>query len=723
MRTQDRKFHRLNCRPAGWIIAALLLFLAAAAGRASQYYVSPEGNDSWSGLRAEPNERRTDGPFATLQRARDAVRKSTREGTSPGKPVTVMLRGGVYYLTEPLRLNGADSGTEESPITYAAYGDEKPVISGGRPIRGWKAIEVDGKAMWAADLPEVRERKWFFHQLWTDGQRLPRARYPKQGYVRVAAVPDAADQWQEGGNQLRFHEGDLGAWAAGHDTEVVVMSRWVESRLPVERVDENARVAHFSKRSVFRLDPGDLYYVEHSRNLLEAPGEWYLDRNEGRLYLAPLPGATPETFVAVAPVLQDVLRIEGDPARGWVEHVTFRGLTFAHTEWYFPPGSNMVGLRPEKTTDEPYLRADVGGCPQAAARVPAAVTLLGARHVVFKRCAFTQLGGYGIALERACQQNRIIRCELSDLGAGGIKIGETLLRDRQEEQSFGNEVTDCHIEDGGRVFHSAVGIWIGQSYSNRLAHNLIKNFYYSGISIGWTWGYGKTLAAGNVVERNHVHQIGKLSDGDGPILSDMGGVYTVGIQPGTVIRHNYFHDIAARRYGGWGIYLDEGSSRILVENNVVTRTTHGGFHQHFGRENTVRNNIFAFGRDHQIQRTRPAPELSFTFERNIVYWSEGSLMSAAWGKPRVAFDRNIYWNVKGGDVKFGDDLPFKQWQAEGMDPHSRIADPLFVTAEKDDFRLRPESPALALGFQSIELETIGPRLPNTSGGSPGQPAE
>jgi parallel beta-helix repeat protein len=146
-----------------------------------------------------------------------------------------------------------------------------------------------------------------------------------------------------------------------------------------------------------------------------------------------------------------------------------------------------------------------------------------------------------------------------------------------------------------------------------------------------------------------------------------------------------------------------------VENNIVTRTTHGGFHQHFGRENIVRNNIFAFGRDHQIERTRPGAELSFTFERNIIYWTDGNLMSAHWGDPRVLFDRNLYWKAGSGEIGFGDDLSFEQWQAKGLDAQGRIADPLFTEPERDDFCLRPDSPAMALGFQSFELTAPGPR--------------
>jgi parallel beta-helix repeat protein len=296
------------------------------------------------------------------------------------------------------------------------------------------------------------------------------------------------------------------------------------------------------------------------------------------------------------------------------------------------------------------------------------------------------------------------------LGAGGIKIGETQIRSDEAERTFGNEIGDCTIVDGGKMFHSAVGIWIGQSPNNRIIHNEIADFYYTGISIGWTWGYGNSLAGGNIVEFNHVHHIGKKSDGDGPILSDMGGIYTLGIQHGTVIRNNLWHDIAGLRYGGWGIYFDEGSTGIIAENNIVYNTTHGGFHQHYGRENIVRNNIFAYARDHQLQVSRPENHLRFRFIGNIVVgrteqWLVGGIDF------NFEFDRNLYWREDGGPIKFGN-LSWEEWRAKGMDKNSIIADPQFVAPEKFDFRLKPTSPAFKLGFKPFDLSKVGPRRRN-----------
>ncbi|MCS6861879.1 MAG: right-handed parallel beta-helix repeat-containing protein [Abditibacteriales bacterium] len=699
------------------------------------FYVSPYGNDRWSGTRAVPNRQKTDGPFATLERAQKAVRQLKRQQRGLRQPVVVFVRGGTYFLRKPLTFTPEDSGTAECPVTFAAYKDEKPVISGGRRLGSWKIGKLgNGQTVRTMAIPAVRRGKWFFRQLWVNGERRVRARHPNRGYLRVAEV-EMTPEWHEGQRQFRFNEGDL---TSSHPSsasrgniaacllaqerlgDVVVMTRWVESRLPVIGVDEKERRLTFGKRSVFRLESGDPYYVEHCLAALDAPGEWYLDKKRGTLYYAPLPNENLRRAEVIAPVLMQVVRLEGKPEAGqFVEHLIFRGLTFAHTEWYFP--ENFAA---------PWPQPDVGGFSQAAVGVPGAVYGEGVRRCTFDGCTFKNLGTYAIELARGCQNNCITGCEMFDLGAGGVKIGETILRGQtaaevygdalvdatvaqqvvaySEEQTHDNQVTDCHIHHGGRMFHSAVGVWIGQSYNNLLAHNHIHDFYYTGISVGWTWGYGPTLARGNVVEFNHVHHIGVLSDGDGPILSDMGGIYTLGMQPGTLIRHNVFHDIAGLRYGGWGIYFDEGSAFITASHNLVYRTTHGGFHQHYGKDNVVTNNIFAFGRDQQIQRSRSEDHRSFFFERNIVIWNEGKLLTGNLDNLNVSFDNNVYHCTGKGETTCGR-MTWEEWRDKGMDVHSVLADAKCVNPKKNDFRLKRTSPAFALGFVAFDVTQVGPR--------------
>jgi parallel beta-helix repeat protein len=659
----------------------------------ADFYVAPNGNDAWSGRLPEPNEEGTDGPFATISRARDAIRELKRQYDGTLKqPVNIFIRGGVYFLKEPLIFTPEDSGTREYPITYTAYKEEVPIISGGEVIKNWKEGIINGKKIWEAEIPDVRRGRYYFHQIWVNGQRRLRARHPNRGYFQIAQLSETALKEPREIGQLGFYfyKGDLKAWSTITEADIVVMNRWVESHLPIERIDEKSNFVCASRRSVFHLDPGDLYYVENCLECLDSPGEWYLERKTGKFYYMPEPDEKIGETEIIIPRLTQLIRIEGKPEENqFVEHIKFSKLTFSYTEWWFPE----------------YL--EVGGFAQADIGVPGAIYGEGAYYCTFEDCKMAHLGSYAIELSRGCQNNSIIRCDIFDLAGGGIKIGETVCRDKETDQTGNNVISDCHIYNGGLIFHSAVGIWIGQSYKNIISHNHIHDFYYTGISIGWTWGYGQSFAYGNIVEFNHIHHIGILSDGDGPILSDMGGIYTLGIQPGTTVQFNLIHDIAGLRYGGWGIYFDEGSSYILAENNIVYNTTHGGFHQHYGAENIIRNNIFAFGRDAQIQRTRPEEHLSFRFEHNIVYWEEGELLAGKWDDFNFMFDYNLYW-CKGDKISFCN-LSWEEWQKRGMDRHSLIADPLFENPRKGNFQIRTNSPIKEIGIVPIDLSKIGPR--------------
>lgn len=681
---------------------------AARAGKPITFHVATDGDDLWTGLVAKANSTRTDGPWATLQHARDeirALRRTLGETTQPN--VRIVVHGGTHFLREPLVLTQEDAGTEAAPLRIMAAPGSHPVLSGGRRITDWRPAEFQGKAVWAADLPEVREGRWTFHQLWVDGNRRIRARHPNQGYLGVAAVPETEGDWTKGQTRFQFKDGDLKAWPGAKDAEIVVMNRWVESRLPIQEIREADHTVAFGKRAVFKLDKDDLYYAEGAPELLDDPGEWYLDRAKGTLFYFACANENPRESEIIAPVLPQLLRIEGDPRKGHLaEHIVFDGLTFAHTEWYYPDGFTKGDAEVEVY---PKPAADVGGFAQAAVGVPGAIRGVGARFCKFTGCTFSHLGGYALDLARGCRHNKIVGCEFSDLGGGGIKIGETSIRDHVAEVAAQNEVTDCDIRDGGRIFHSAIGVWIGQSPGNRIAHCNIHDFYYTGISIGWTWGYSRALATNNLVEWNYVHHIGRRADGDGPILSDMAGIYTLGLHTGTVIRNNLWHDFAATRYGGWGIYFDEGTTGILAENNVVYRSTHGGFHQHYGKENRVQNNIFAFGRDHQIQRSRVEPHLTISLDRNIVYWDNQSpLFGGDVSDTKFAFDNNVYWRAAGGDLKFGK-RSLAEWRDIGMDRSSVIGDPKFVDAANGDFTLKSDSPALKLGFKPIDLRGVGVR--------------
>ena len=694
---------------SGWLV---LLTINFARGDGIEIFVSPGGNDSWSGSIAEPNAQNSNGPVATLERARDLVRALKLHQGNEAKPIHIFIRGGNYFLSQPLTLGPEDSGTPQAAITWTAYEKERPIISGGRQIKGWTKTAINGREAWMAKLPEDQPPGVFI-KLWCNGKLLSRARWPHKGTLAIAGLSDKEkhENWTQGVNQFRYSADDLKDWTTVANGEAIVANRWTESHLPITSIDEKDRIIHFGKRSVFLLEQGDRYWIENVRECLTEPGEFYIDPREKVVYLIPPTGVDPNQAQVIAPVLSQVLIFNGDPTAGkFVEYVTFRGITFSHTAWYFDhvlidrqtdgkPAGNVWSSQPD---------AARSGFSQAAIGVPGAICGSGVRSCLFDACEVSHIGNYGIELSRGCQQNRIARCNFNDLGAGGVKIGETGIRDPQNEQTFGNEVSDCTIADGGNLFPSCVAVWIGQSHDNKIVHNDIHGFWYTAISIGWTWGYAKSASQRNIVEYNHVHHIGMKSDSEPPMLSDMACVYTLGNQEGTVIRFNLFHDVAALKYGGWGIYFDEGTTHILAENNLVYRTTHGGFHQHYGKENTFRNNIIAYGRDAQIQRTRIEEHLSFSFERNIVLWDKGPLLAGDWSKLNVAFDGNTYWRTDGGEIRFGN-RTWEQWQQAGMDAHSKIAEPHFAKPAAGDFQLSPDSESALAGFKSFDLSTVGPR--------------
>jgi hypothetical protein len=327
------------------------------------------------------------------------------------------------------------------------------------------------------------------------------------------------------------------------------------------------------------------------------------------------------------------------------------------------------------------------------------------------------VGGYGLSLGAGCRHNTIEGCEFVDLGAGGVKIGTAggpqswpisddppHHADDPAADVTGNTVRDCLIAHGGRLHPAAVGVWIGHASHCTIEHNEIFEFYYTGVSVGWTWGYAEPSAAHhNEIAYNRIHSIGQ------GVLSDMAGVYTLGVSPGTTVHHNVIDDVDAYDYGGWGLYTDEGSTGIVMAHNLVCRTKTGGFHQHYGRENVIINNIFANAEVQQLQRTRTEPHRSFTFQHNIVYWTNGSpLLGSNWNDDNFLLDGNVYWNPNQPDLRFPGGLTLKQWQTErGHDGASIVADPLFVDPAQGDYRLRADSPAIRLGFQPWDFDEAG----------------
>jgi hypothetical protein len=463
---------------------------------------------------------------------------------------------------------------------------------------------------------------------------------------------------------------------------MTVFHHWDITKRHIDKLDTTINAIYTEGQGMKPWNPwkaGKRLILENYFKALDSPGEWFL-KEDGRLYYMPFPDQKIETTEFIAPVLEQLVSIEGNPENGqFVENVIFKDLQFQHSANYL----TEKGFEPN----------------QAAIIIGPAIELNIAKNIKFINCQLQHTGGYGIWLNRGVSGCEVNHTFLNDLGAGGIKIGETIIQTEEDLLTYGNVIDNNIITSGGHEFPPGVGLWIGHGANNRITHNDISDFRYTGISVGWIWGYDYSPAKGNKILYNHIHHIGW------GILSDMSGVYTLGPSEGTEVSHNHVHHIYAYDYGGWGLYTDEGSTHIVMENNLVHHTKTGGFHQHYGKENRIRNNIFAYSKMYQIQATRVEDHKSFSFTNNIILFNEGVLYQGPWLKMNVEVDKNIYW--KFDRPVYFIDKTFKDWQKNGYDNHSFIEDPGFKDPEKDDFSIRNQKSIKKINFIPFDYSKYG----------------
>jgi len=609
------------------------------------------------------------------------------------KPVRIVVESGVHPITETITL-----GKDDSQVTWSG---NNSIFMAGKPITGW----VKKGAMWKATL---QDKTWNFEQLWINGRRATLARSPNKGYHHITEAVGAG-VFPDLKENMNFHAFSIPAeqfdvlkaipQAERDDVLITVTHAWTVGQWSIKALNDEALAVQIKGRSQYpfvEFEPDQRFWVENYRAALDAPGEWFLDKAKGEVLYLPLPGEDMTKAEVIAPVVKKFIVMKG------AHDVRFEGISFQYSQHLYPADGLHDG--------------------QAATTSAGCIEIEDSRGIHFENCEVAHTGLHAIWFKNGCADSSVKRCHLHDLGGGGVYVGETVRPD-EERVNHHIVVDDCIIQHGGRLHPSACGVVFTHTQHCAATHCDIGDFYYTGISAGWNWGYGDTASRETLVENNHIHHLGWA------YLSDMGGFYGLGTSPGTIIRGNHVHHIASHRYGGWGLYNDEGASDTLMENNLVHDTWNAGFHQHYGYFNTVRNNIFAFGNSGQVQATRNEARLRFRYLNNIVVWDPASplLDGGEWnwklfdktdrGDPKdsLIFRKNLYWPTDGKIPALLTKTKFTwdEWRKMGRDAGSQFADPMFENLAQRDFRLKPGSPAEKLGFKPWDLTLAGVRKTDT----------
>ncbi len=660
----------------------------AQEGFAMGFYVAVNGNDAWSGSLPDPSANGADGPFRTLERAREAVRALKAAGALPKGGVSVTLRGGRHELQQPFTLEAADSGTAEAPITYQAAGGEEVRLIGGRTISGWqpvdnpaildrldpaargKVMQTDLRAQGLTDFPPLTAPNWAQSdaglELFFRDTPMTLARWPNEGYSRIAELC-VQDGWKihnvPGSRVGQFvYEGDRPArWAAEKDIWLhgYWFWDWADQRLRVAAIDTTQKTITLAKEPVhsYGFRKGQWYYAFGLLCELDTPGEWYLDREAGMLYFWPPEGIREgDTLVSV---ISNPIQLRE------VAHVTLSGL---------------------------IVEAARG----------TAITLTGGSRCEVRGCVLRNLGKAGVEVNGGTS-HRVVGCDLYQLGEGGIAMtgGDRRTLTPGEHVAENNHIHHC--SRWNLLYKPGIQLTgVGLSATHNLLHDLPH------VAIGFTGNE-------HTIDFNEIHSVVYQAN-------DAGAVYTTGASEtwtmrGHVIRYNYLHHIYGfEGRGCMGVYLDDAFSSIHLYGNLFQEVPRAAFIGG-GRDSLIENNVFvdcnpalhidsrglgwmAGSKDGLISELKSLPYLQPPW--SVRYPQLATLLVDDPMAPKG--------NVVARNLQVGgrwDEIDGRSRPLVTFTDNLLGEDPLFVNAARGDFRLRPESPAWALGFKEIPLQRIG----------------
>lgn len=573
-----------------------IFLLPVSPAAAADIYVAPNGNDQNPGTGNQP--------MATLAAALRKARTLRRlNDSSIRQGIHIIVRQGVYQLSETLRIYPEDAGTPASPTIIEAAPGEQPIVSGGIQINGWQ--KASGKIaglpaaaqgqVWVAQLPVADGNMPAFRQLWVNGQKAVRAKnYNGSSMGRILSwnkkeesctIPLAAAQ------SLLHLEG----------AEMFIHQWWAIAMLRIKKMvpmGDSAKLFFFQPESKIQSEHpwpapwlssetgNSAFYLSNAIQFLDEPGEWYMDPVKQLVYYWPRPGENPAAANTVAPLLETLVQAAGTIDQP-VSDIIFRGISFQHTGWLRPSQMGHVPhqagmymleaykLSPPGTKEKPGLdnHAWIG-------RPAAAVQVSFAENTRFENCRFEHLAATGLDYHTGVHRNIVKGNLFKDIGGTALLAG--VFSDPAHEihkvyhPADEREVCDSMlisnnlVTDAGNEDWSCAGIAAGYTRNSIIEHNEIENVPGTGISMGWGWDAAENSMRNNRVTGNKIHHYGKHN-------YDCAGIYTLSAQPGSIINENEVDSICKAPYAHlpshwFYLYTDEGSSGITVKDNWTAST-------------------------------------------------------------------------------------------------------------------------------------------------------
>ncbi len=511
-----------------------------------------------------------------LQQAREERRINN------AKDVCIHLSEGTYFLNQPIIVRPEDNGTR-------IVADGNAVISGGVKIANWKK---EGK-YYVADVPEFNGRPLEFRQMWVNGKKAVRARDVADfnNMFRIRSLDKAKETIYVPAAAVR-------KIVNAKHAEMVIHEMWCIANLRIKGVkiagDSAAVTFHQPESHIHFMHPwpspmvtsngrNSAFYLTNAKELLDTPGEWYLDARAQKVYYIPQNGENMKTAEVIVPAVETLMQVEGTPDNP-VKNVTFEGITFSHATWMRPSVSGHAPLqagmfmieayklRPKQVRPNGDHKLDNQGW---VGRPAAAVSLNSAENVSFSRCTFEHIASTGLDYHLYIKGGNVERCTFKDIGGNGILAGSFgpeaheahLPYDPADRRIIctGLNITNNLIEDVTNEDWGCVGIGAGFVKGIKICNNEIREVSYTGISMGWGWNRQVCSMSDNLVKGNLIHHYAKH-------MYDTAGIYTLGAQPHSFVEENVVRDIYSPSYAHdpnhwFYLYTDEGSSFITVRNN------------------------------------------------------------------------------------------------------------------------------------------------------------